>query len=375
LNRNIHESTSAFETWLRERLADRGECDDEALKGKHAAMKAEGAHAFLRGTFYRWAELWKDLKDGGVTVAAVGDVHVENFGTWRDAEGRLVWGVNDFDEACALPWTSDLIRLGVSATLALRKLTAFKLSAEKACDAILNGYAAAVASADTAPLVLAEKHQVLGEFARKLILLTPPEEFWKKREKKLETAQKMPAEARTALEAALSGGASKVEFFQPKPGDPPGMGSRGKRRFYARAMWKGAKVLREAKPVVPSALAWAKEADAGPGLAEMLISPRRCPDPFQEIRGKWVVRRLAADSSKIELEDLKKADADEKKEEKLFECMGAELGNLHLGSANAAKIPNELAARGAHGKWLRKAVKDWTGKVEKDFEVFCNKPG
>jgi len=32
-------------------------------------------------------------------VLAVGDLHVENFGTWRDAEGRLIWGVNDFDES------------------------------------------------------------------------------------------------------------------------------------------------------------------------------------------------------------------------------------------------------------------------------------
>jgi uncharacterized protein (DUF2252 family) len=26
---------------------------------------------------------------------------VENFGAWRDVEGRLIWGINDFDEA----WT------------------------------------------------------------------------------------------------------------------------------------------------------------------------------------------------------------------------------------------------------------------------------
>ena len=100
-------------------------------------MKKEGAHAFLRGTFYRWAELWKDVPDGGSKVAAAGDTHVENFGTWRDEEGRLVWGVNDFDEACELPWTSDLVRLGVSAMLALGTLKNFKLSAEDACDAIL----------------------------------------------------------------------------------------------------------------------------------------------------------------------------------------------------------------------------------------------
>ena len=371
---NIHESTAAFEAWLRDQLADRGKCDDAALIGKHADMKKDGAHAFLRGTFYRWAELWKDVTDGGSTVAAAGDTHVENFGTWRDAEGRLVWGVNDFDEACRLPWTSDLVRLGVSAMLALQRLENFTLSAEDACDAILDGYAEAVASGDATPLVLAEKHDVLRDFALKLILSKPPDKFWKKKEEKLEPAEKMPGDARTALTANLLDGSLKVEFLQPKPGDPPGMGSRGKRRFYTLATWKGAKILREAKPVVPSAMAWARAGAAGPGLAEMLISPRRCPDPFQEIHGKWVVRRLAADSSKIELEDLAGVGADAHMERKLFESMGAEIGNLHLGSISAPKLRGELNARGSDAKWLRKAAKDWIKTVEKDFAEFCNKP-
>ena len=50
-------------------------------------------------------------------VLAIGDLHLENFGTWRDAEGRLVWGINDFDEAWALPYTNDLIRLATSARM------------------------------------------------------------------------------------------------------------------------------------------------------------------------------------------------------------------------------------------------------------------
>ena len=370
----IHESTAAFEAWLRDQLSDRGKCDDAALLGKHADMKKEGPHAFLRGTFYRWAELWKDVTDGGSKVAAAGDTHVENFGTWRDEEGRLVWGVNDFDEACELPWTSDLVRLGVSATLALDKLKNFKLSAGDACDAIRDGYAKAVSSGQASPLVLAEKHNVLRSFALKLILSKPPEKFWEKKEEKLKPAQNMPGDARTALQAALLQGSVNVAFLQPKPSDQPGMGSRGKRRFYALAMWKGAKMLREAKPVVPSAMAWASAHDAGPGLADMLTSPRRCPDPFQKIRGKWVVRRLAADSSKIELEDLGSAGADKDMERKVFESMGSEIGNLHLGSISAAKLRRELDARGSDATWLRKAAKDWTKRLNEDFEEFCRKP-
>ena len=38
-------------------------------------------------------------------VLSVGDLHFENFGTWRDKEGRLAWGINDFDEAFELSYT------------------------------------------------------------------------------------------------------------------------------------------------------------------------------------------------------------------------------------------------------------------------------
>ena len=51
-------------------------------------------------------------------MLAVGDIHLENFGTWRDADGRLVWGVNDFDEAAEMPYALDLIRLATSALVA-----------------------------------------------------------------------------------------------------------------------------------------------------------------------------------------------------------------------------------------------------------------
>src|SRR5882724_11593760 len=56
----------------------------------HRAMSA-GIFPFFRATFYRWADRWRALAGdiaAAPTVLAVGDLHVENFGTWRDAEGR-----------------------------------------------------------------------------------------------------------------------------------------------------------------------------------------------------------------------------------------------------------------------------------------------
>ena len=114
---NIIEATRGYEQWVRGEVG----LVEADLKRKHARM-VDGAFPFLRATYYRWAQVW-EAAAGDLArtpkVLSVGDLHIENFGTWRDAEGRLVWGVNDFDEAAVLPLASDLLRLSVSAVLAV----------------------------------------------------------------------------------------------------------------------------------------------------------------------------------------------------------------------------------------------------------------
>src|SRR4249920_2950467 len=106
-----------FESWLRQQCP----VVEDDLKRKHKKMSRDPL-SFLRATFFRWSSqiegLCPDLKDAPV-VLAVGDAHVENFGTWRDSEARLVWGVNDFDEVALMPYTIDLVRLAASAHLAI----------------------------------------------------------------------------------------------------------------------------------------------------------------------------------------------------------------------------------------------------------------
>jgi len=112
----IQKATASYEKWLGEQIP----LLPEDLERKHEAMRSS-PFLFLRATYYRWTQQWPHVKKSlrnAKQVLAVGDLHVENFGTWRDAEGRLVWGINDFDEACRLPYTYDLIRLAASARLA-----------------------------------------------------------------------------------------------------------------------------------------------------------------------------------------------------------------------------------------------------------------
>src|SRR2546423_9945746 len=169
---NIREATDSYEAWMASRTHVVG--DDLLLK--HRQMAA-APFPFLRATFYRWTQLWPELCTelaDAPTVLAVGDLHVENFGTWRDAEGRLVWGVNDFDEAYALPYASDLVRLAASAHLAI-EAGHLSCKPERACAAILNGYAEWL-DRKGRPLVLADRNRKLRAAGREK--RSGPGRFW-----------------------------------------------------------------------------------------------------------------------------------------------------------------------------------------------------
>src|SRR5690348_16190342 len=129
----IGESTKRYETWLAAHIP----LIPVDLRLKHAQMTA-ALFPFLRATYYRWAEVWpqvcSDLTSAPEALS-VGDLHVENFGTWRDTDGRLIWGVNDFDEASWLPYTNDLVRLVASANMAI-DADHIALDRKTACSAI-----------------------------------------------------------------------------------------------------------------------------------------------------------------------------------------------------------------------------------------------
>ncbi|WP_030783923.1 DUF2252 domain-containing protein [Streptomyces sp. NRRL S-920] len=97
--------------------------DPAAFRVKFRKM-ASSAFAFYRGTaclFY--ADLEREqhggpyLDDRTGRVWIHGDLHAENFGTYMDAQGRLIFNVNDFDEAYVGPFTWDLKRFAASVAL------------------------------------------------------------------------------------------------------------------------------------------------------------------------------------------------------------------------------------------------------------------
>ncbi len=75
---------------------------------------------FFRGTDHLFARAWPELRPAevGPDVLLCGDLHLENFGAFKTADGNFRFDINDFDEAAVAPCSVDLVRCTTSIFLA-----------------------------------------------------------------------------------------------------------------------------------------------------------------------------------------------------------------------------------------------------------------
>ena len=352
---DIIKATQSYEQWLGKQIP----LIDVDLHEKHIKM-AEDPFQFFRATFYRWMQLWPEVCPDCVDapkVLAVGDLHVENFGTWTDIEGRLVWGINDFDEVCGLPYTIDLVRLATSAYLAIDRAH-LQTKHTEASDSILEGYSKGL-STGGAPFVLEEHHTRLRLMATGI--LRDPEAFWSKLDGLPSWKLPIPAAARRALESMLPAKALQYRIAH----RIAGLGSLGRERYVAIADYCGGKVAREAKTLASSACLWAgrKVDSSNIRYQEVLDKAVRSVDPYVGVKDGWIVRRLAPHCSRVELASIPK----ERDECKLMQSMGFETANIHLGTKDqTTKIELDLKKRGKG--WLQQAATNMAKATMKDWE-------
>ena len=352
---NIRQASTGYEAWLRTHLR----IIPRDLTLKHARM-AEAPFPFLRATFYRWAQIFSECCPALINaerVQGVGDLHVENFGTWRDAEGRLVWGVNDFDEAHRLPFTNDLVRLATSATLAVAG-GHLALEGKRAAELILEGYEDSL-DQDGRPLVLAEHHPALRLMAT--YRLHDAEHFWEK----LNAFPTVRSRAHSGVAKLLSRSLPDPDLAFRLVHRVAGLGSLGRERFVAITEFQGGMVAREAKALAPSACVWAEGRRSRKIRYQRVLDLAvRCRDPFVTVEGRWLVRRLAPDCSRIDLAALPK----ERDEERLLHAMGWETANVHLGSRSARRLRADLQRRPHH--WLTNAASIMSEVVNKEWKAW-----
>ena len=370
--------TKRYEAWL----ALHCRLDKKGLKKKHKDMK-ESPFALLRGSFYRWPAYWTALDEAvrdAPKILSVGDLHLENFGTWRDGEGRLIWGVNDFDEAARMPYAIDIVRLATSAVLAQVR----GISDERICESILEGYRAGVG--DPKPFVLDREHRALREKfvvsdAERLAFWSKfdPAELKRKPDKKMQpiTGKKLPPRYAKVLRHARPDDDVEFDYFARSAGT----GSLGRPRFVGVGPWQGDLIIRETKAIVGSGWVLAHGGSRKLRCEEIAFGAYRSSDPTYALRGHVLVRRLSPNDFKIETKEKRgekeaaPAESDdpnpvERKElvnAHVLRAMGRDLAAIHRGTRGAEAIQGDLKRR---KEWLFAAAGKAARAVENDFKAW-----
>ncbi|MBO0843150.1 MAG: DUF2252 family protein [Nocardioides sp.] len=286
------EVTQQYETWLASRIR----IDAADLARKHEEMRAD-TFRFLRGTYYLWLVRIPELAPealAGTRVPLVGDLHVDNFGTWTDEQGVRRWGVNDLDELARGPWLLDLLRIAVSALVAPH----VGLGSKKVCRAVLDAYA----EADPGQaLDLADTGR-----ARRLRELLP----------KAADAEKFYADlAGEPLADVPAEVAAAAAMVAPDGWEPTwhhrvaGTGSLGhRRRAGVGTAADGATYAREVKELGPPTAEWASGRDPRLPVPDDALYPAvltTVAGPAQAMRAAdWQVRALAPDIVRLDLGKL-----------------------------------------------------------------------
>lgn len=113
----------------------------DMVKLKYEAM-AENHFRFYRGTNHIFYE---DLIKSSIAISPLtwicGDLHLENFGSFRSDNRQVYFDLNDFDEAVLAPLIYELLRIVTSIFIAFESLHIERKKAENMAQLFLKTYA------------------------------------------------------------------------------------------------------------------------------------------------------------------------------------------------------------------------------------------
>jgi uncharacterized protein (DUF2252 family) len=121
--------------------------DPERLSLKYQAMRSD-PFVFLRGACHLF---YQRLPSSGIfktapLVWSCGDLHLENFGSYKGDDRLAYFDLNDFDEAALAPASWDVVRMLTSLRVGAKSLGLKPGQAQTLCEAFLRSYGTALAS-------------------------------------------------------------------------------------------------------------------------------------------------------------------------------------------------------------------------------------
>ncbi|HWT98731.1 MAG TPA: DUF2252 family protein [Terriglobales bacterium] len=144
--------------------------DPGRLALKYRNMRAD-AFVFLRGTCHLYFDRVSQsggLLDEAPNAWVCGDLHFENFGSYKGDNGLTYFDINDFDEATLAPLSWDVGRFLSSLQVASKALRTTPAQTEALCTLFLDSYTAALASGRIGWLERETATGLIGELLQQL---------------------------------------------------------------------------------------------------------------------------------------------------------------------------------------------------------------
>jgi len=375
--------------------------EPERLALKYRAMRAS-PFAFLRGTAHLFMDRMGslDLPRSAPLAWACGDLHLQNFGSYKGDNRLVYFDLNDFDEAALAPATWDLLRLLASLRVASSDMGLRAAATEPLCLALLDSYTAALQQGkaywlerETAQGLVHQLLDGLRTRSRKNLLDSRTVRKGRQRRLKLDGQHLLPASS--AQQHDVTTLLQQLAPAHPVPGffevldvarRVAGTGSLGLERFAILVQGKGAPddhYLLDLKQVGPSCLLphlQAQPQPAWPSEAHRVVAvQRRCQavamaflHPLQWQGRDFLLRALQPSEDRI---SLAQAAQDLDALRALARHLGALLAWAQLRSAGrqGSATADALIAFAQRPKWparLLAASRDSARQVRADAKLF-----
>ncbi len=374
--------------------------DPERLALKYANMRAS-PFVFLRGTCHLF---YRRLPDAPVLAEApavwcCGDLHLQNFGSYKGDNRLVYFDINDFDESALAPASWDLVRFLASVLVGAGSMDVKKKEAGELCDAFLDGYCQTLVSGKAGWVERETAHGLIGDLLgslkgrlRPAFLDSRTELKGKRRRLRVDNGKALPAsdEARAAVTQLIGGLAESRDdprFYEvlDVARRIAGTGSLGVDRYVILVRGKDSpdgNYLLDLKETLPSSLtpylktpqpAWKTQAERVVEVERrMQAVPAAFLQPIRVAKRDYVLRDLQPTSDRISLDEGRSGfDA----VRGVVTEMGRILASAQLrsGGRDGSAIADELIAFG-QGAWrtaLLGAARECAGQVEMDWAAYC----
>ena len=372
----------------------------ELLTLKYQTMR-QNAFAFLRGTCHLFYEDFPANSPLNIAppVWICGDLHLENFGSYKGNDRLVYFDINDFDEAVLAPCTWDLARFLTALLVAGHSLAIDPTDAQALCQNVLTAYTRVLAKGqvgmvnrDTATGLVKELLESLKQRKRKEFLDKRTKKVGKVRQLLLnERARPIAQTQRDKIAALLETWATKQKkpkFFRLLDAAyrVAGTGSLGLERYIVLVEGNGSpngNYLLDLKFAAASSLQpyvtlpqphWANQAERIVTVQQRVQwAPPALLDTVELDSQAYVLRELQPMDDAV---NLSQWNGKLRRLRKVVESMAEIIawGQLLSGGRQGSAIADDLIAFAQAIEWhqpLLKYAHDYALHVEGDYQAFC----